>query len=546
MSRDDERHVLAGGGGTIAISPGAATKIYPHQGRYIVATVKMTSPNTIPAGATIDFSGNGAGPSQHFEPLSYEPDWTAVPIDIAVGDNTTGTARLCIRHMPGDTTNSIVVKARAGAGWVTKPDDAPTVTYTVLATEPDVACTGPSQVLLPIANADNLTPSSTQYTTAFTCKVTDGGVPVKGYVIEWHEAARDSLGLFSVLMNAYVSPTATYQDSLQQSNSGLLVDDRVQGGYFVRMETDDTGSANLYLVGKSTQGATAAGIRALYNFTTSDEHARSFLVVDPKLTALSERAPEVEGVVGKILDYTKLQDPPNVGVYIPSYSNPRPNDLIYLLVNGRIAAGPFYSPMPDGGQWNASFLESLGYSDTGDHANQQNEVLFIVFNSESGVVKPSLINEFAGRGDNQSGPAIPTGGTLDEAELYPLKHVINAQTLNGQVAFKVGLKQSNWTAKADDLLTATAVLTGFQVNSDAARMPARISANPIKLADEDISKGYAVLSFPSSDPFRGWDTMADYPYTKGHCYFVYQVQRAGAPLLSSRVCKTRLNTADMS
>ncbi|MGG1947906.1 hypothetical protein AB1286_24415 [Trinickia sp. NRRL B-1857] len=548
MSRDTEEKVLAGGGGTITISPSASTKIYPYQGRYIVATVKMASPNTIPTGATIDFSANGTGPSQHFQPLLYEPDWKAVPIAINAADNTTGTAKLCIRHVPGDATNTIVVNARAGAGWTTKPDDAPTMTYTVLSAAPMIACQGPTQAVLPIPSADNLTPSATQYTTHFTCKVMDGGMPVKGYVIEWHEAAQASLGLFSDLMNAYVSPTATFQQSLQQSDSPLLVDDSAQGGYFVRMETNDAGTADLYLVAKSSKGATAAGVQAHYNFTVSDEHARPFLVVDPTRTfkEFTESTPMVEAIQDKTLAYGALQAPPNVGVSIPPYPNPHPNDLIYLLVNGQIAAGPFYGPMPDQAQWNASFLESLGYSDMGENAGKQNQVLFIVCNSETGVVKPSLINAFYGSGDNQSGPAIPKGGMLDKAELYPLKRVINAGTLAGQVAIKIRLNQAAWTAKADDLLTATAVLTGYQLDSNVARTPVSASANPVTLTAQDISKGYVVLTFPSTDPFQGWDTMSDPPHAEGHCYIVYHVSRAGSPDLSSRVYAPILNTADMS
>lgn len=548
MSSDKAGRVLAGGGGTIAISPGAGTKIYTHQGRYIIATVKMTSPNTIPEGATIDFSANGTGPSQHFEPLLYEPDWKAVPITVNAADNTTGTAKLCIRHAVGDATNTIVVNARAGTGWTTKPDDAPTATYTVLSTEPMVACEGPTKAVLPIPSADNLTPAAAQYTTRFTCKVTDGGAPVKGFVIEWHEAAQASLGLFSDLMNAYVSQAATYQQSLVQSDSPLLITDSSQGGYFVRMETNDAGTADLYMVAKSTKGATAAGIQGHYNFTMSDEHPRPFLVVDPARTfkGLSESTPAVEAIKDQTLDYGALQTPPNVGVSIPDYPNPYPNDLIYLLVNGQIAAGPFYGPMPDEAQWNTSFLENMGYSDMGENAGKLNQVSFIVCNSQTGVVKPSLINAFYGRGDNQSGPAIPTGGTLDKAQLYPLKRVINAATLTGQVAIKIGLAQASWTAKRDDLVTATAVLTGYERYSNIARSPASTSANPVTLAAQDIAKGYVVLTFPSNDPFRDWDTKCDPPYSEGHCYIVYEIHRAGMPKQTSRVYSVILNTADMS
>ncbi|WP_206956995.1 hypothetical protein [Trinickia acidisoli] len=551
MSHDEKGRILSGGNGTITLTPDAATKIYPNQGRFITATIKMSGSNIIPPGATIDFSGSTNGESKYFTLLPYQHDVTAVPVQITEGDNTTGTATLGIRHDPKDKTNTIVVNAQAGAGWTTKPSDAQTVTYTVQAHDPVITCTGPSETMLPIPTAqdgDRLTPGATRYVTQFTCKVTDSGNPVKDYVIEWHESAEHSLGLFSGLMNAYVSATATYADRLQSGNA-LLVEDKAQQGYFVRMTTGADGTANLYLVAINSTGAIAQGVRALYNFSATDEHDRPFLVVNPTDTfaGFSELMPTVEAIEANTLYYDDLQNPPYVSVLIPSYPGNAPGDRIYLLVNGQIAAGPYHSPMTENDNWNSRFLESIGYSDIGPNAGKENEALFIVSNIESGLVKPSLINAFLGQGNNQ-GPIIQTDGTLDAPELVPLAGVINAHTLQAPpVAIKVDLDQSEtngWTAQIGDMLTATAVLTGYKPNSDVLNQSISVAANPFTVVD--LTSATVELQFPSVDPFKGWDRMKDSPYTEGHCYIIYTVQRAGVPNQSSQVLTLVLNTADMS
>lgn len=536
-----------GGAGSIILTPDASTKVYPHQGLCIVATVTMTGSSKIPAGATIDFSGSSKGLSSHFVGLLGQSEWTNVPIDIAPG-NASGTAKLFIRHDYSDTSNSIVVNAMAGSEWTggSKPDDATTVAYTLATTVPTIICSGPSSTLLalPSGQGDQLTPAAAQYTTSFTCVVKDGNNPVPGYVVEWHEGSDQSFGLFSTLMNAYTSATAVWADVLPSADA-VFVKDNNQQGYYVRMTTDASGVASLYLVAKDSTGPIAQSVTARYDFNVTYEYPRPFLVMDinESAQALEDIYPRIlDPMTGDTLNFDELQNPPYVSVSIPHYKNAHPTDNVYLVVNNEIAGGPYHYKA-DGSPVLCEFLASLAYSDLMS-GGQKNEMLFVVGGTETGLPSASTIRGFFGTGNNIQ----LTGGNLDAPELYPYAGHINQTTLSkGSVTIQVQLKQpdASWNAQLGDVVSATAVLTGYRPDSDALRVPITVPANVLPpIAAGDLTKGSILLHFPVA-PFEGWDQKKD-GGTQGQCCIIYSVVRAGQPNESSGLLTVVLNTANQS
>ncbi|HVW53573.1 MAG TPA: hypothetical protein VHC91_24725 [Trinickia sp.] len=536
-----------GGAGSIELTPDASTKVYPHQGLCIVATVTMTGSNKIPEGATIDFSGSSKGVSSHFVALLGQSTWTNVPIDIAPG-NASGTAKLFIRHDYSDTSNSIVMNATAGSEWIgaAKPDDASTVTYTLETTDPTIICSGPSSTLLelPTGQGDQLTPAATQYTTSFTCVVKDGENPVPGYVVEWHEGSDQSFGLFSSLVNAYTSSTAAWADVLPSADA-VFVKDINHQGYYVRMMTDANGVASLYLVAKDSAGPIAQSVTARHNFNVTYEYPRPFLVMDINnyAQALEDSYPRIlDPMTNDTLNFDDLQNPPYVTVSIPHYKDAHPADNVYLVVNNAIAGGPYHYKT-DSSSVPCEFLASLAYSDLMP-GGQKNEMLFVVGGMETGLPSASTIRGFFGTGNNIQ----LTGGNLDAPELYPYAGHINQTTLSkGFVTIQVELKQpdASWNAQLGDVVSATAVLTGYRPDSDALRVPITVPANVLPpIAEGDLRKGSVLLHFPAA-PFEGWDQKKD-GGTQGQCCIVYTVVRAGQPNQSSGLLTVILNTANQS
>ncbi len=540
---------LAGGGGTITIGPAQTTKIYPNQGRYITATVKMKVGNPIPEGATIDFSKNSTTDSAGFKTLFGEPAETSVRIAIDPQDSTQGVAKLCIRYDPTAGTNAIVVNAQAGAaGWTgPKPDDAATATYTVLAGDPTIICSGASKTVLAIPSAtdgDTLTPSNDECTTQFTCTVTDGGTPVPDYVVEWHESATSSRGLFSLLMNAYTAATATIADKLPSSDAVFLLDRNK--GDFVRTVTDINGTANLYLVAKHTYGAIAQGITACYDFGVNYEYPRPLLVIDTRAADLKELYPQIVDVMVKdTLDYGTLENPPYVSVTIPDDPAARPKDDIYLIVNKTVAAGPYHRDS-GGAALSARVLASLCFSDYfSGGGEQKNQLLFVVGSVDKGHAYASSITGFFGTGDNTQ---LVSGG-LDAPLLDPSEASINSTTLDvGWVGIDVQLDQSasnGWVAKVGDTIGATAVLTGYKPNSDVLRQPVTVTATPPPpITNDDLDRGFVLVKFPTTQ-FKGWDSRKTAPERQGRCCILYTVQGTGGEQ-SSQLLSVILNTADLS
>jgi len=415
--------------------------------------------------------------------------------------------------------------------------------------------------LLPIptvADGDRLTPAKDAYTTKFTCQVVDDttspSTPLPGYIVEWHEAASGAQGLFDGLMNVYVAGTAA--ENLLIPDSPFTFYSDTQQGYYLRMETNAQGIAELYLVATHSNGSMALGLRAQYDFAETQEQGRPFLVLDITQTGagLEESFPVVHGLAtspttGKTtLDYGELSDA-FVNVAIGKYPNQVPGDQLYLVVNGVIAAGPYDNPMDKtpSWTWDTTFPENLGYSDSGAHAGELNSVLFVVGNIETGNVGPSLASQFYGVGDNQQG-IIPVGGPLDAPRLLPARGAINRNSLRTPItiAFKLDQTYDNgWRAQAGDKVTAHATLTGYKTKSTMRRDPAQVSSAQVTIGADDLKKPILAIQF-ANDKFHDWDSMDGHPWTEGQCYIVYTIERGGIPDQISKVLAVTLNTANRS
>ena len=568
MSHGDHGTILVGSdNGTITISPATGTNLHWHQGRYIVATIKMSAGNSIPDGATINFSAGNSGNSANFVALpDVAADWKQIPIVVDAHDNTQGTATLPIRYDPTQDINAsltVTVHASAGTGWGPSPtpNEATAVSYTVLKSDPKVTCLGPTKTLLPIptaADGDQLTPAKDAFTTKFTCQVVDDSTspptPLPEYIVEWHEAASGAQGLFDGLMNVYVAGTAA--ENLLAPDNPFMFYSETQQGFYLRTETNAQGIAELYLVATHSNGPVALGLRAQYDFAETREQGRPFLVVDVTATGagLEESFPVVQGLAtstttGKTtLDYGQLSSA-FVDVAIGKYPNQVPGDQIYLVVNGVIAAGPYKNPMENTPSWTwaTQFAESLGYSDSGAHADELNSVLFVVSNIETGNVGPSLVTQFYGVGDNQQG-IIPSGGPLGTPRLSPARSAINRNSLRGPITITFKLDQTydnGWRAQAGDKVTAHATLTGFKTKSTTRRDPVQVSTAQVTIGAADLNKPTLSMQF-ANDDFHDWDSMDGHPWTEGQCYVVYTIERSGIPDQTSKVLAVTLNTANRS
>lgn len=555
-----EPTTLPGGNNTITLSPGDQTKIYQHQGRYLVATIKMAPTVDIPAGATIDFSKGNSQSSTGFLALPGEPDWTAVPIVVDPADNTKGAARLAIRHDPSDRTNTITVYAQASGAWgaVQPPAAAGPVGYTIITEDPTVTITSPDNALLNVpsgANADKLGPQDDGgvYTAHFSCKVTDdSGTAIPDYVVEWHEAGEQSAGLFSYQVNAYTSQTASYADAL--TLGGGLVEDKNQHGYYVRMVTNASGVADLYIVAKGTPGMYVSGVIPLFDYSEFTPIPCSFLVCDPTDVTLTQKPVTIVGETGEPGDYTldfdQLATSPFVQATVSPYTGAGPSDEIYLICNNKIVAGP-HSPPNHLGQWSwvANFLEGFCYSDVGPNAGKQNDVFYVV--AGDGGLDVSEHNQFYGTGNTLQG-SVPSG-PLALPTFFPNVGVINAGLVKSGQQLGVDIDLSNqpancgWTPQAGDRLTATAYMSGWQTKGTVATV-GQATATPVTLSENQTS-GVVRLYFPSNNPFKGYDSQAAPPYSNSECLVVYAVQPKGKsqyhPLYSDVLALT-LNTAGRS
>lgn len=541
-----------GGADTIVLTPDSGN-VYPHQGVRIVATITMQK-NPIPTNATIDFSGSSHGATQYVKALNHNgQDWTAVPIQIDEG-GLTGTAVLYARHDFTDTTNTMVVNAKAGAVWTTnRPSDADTVTYTVLTTQPVITCSGASKTVLAPGDGNQLTPAADASTTLFTITVTDGGgVAVPGYVVEWHEGTDGSLGLFTMLVNSYTSATATYADRLPSANAEFVNNG---AGVFIRTTTDINGKASLYLVAKNLPWTIASSIRAHYDFRASYEFPRPFFIFKESMSSesLDGFAPRIKDhcdtiTVGseqkKQLVFKDIEDPPNVRVSITPYKNASSVDDIYLLLNGAIASGPYQFDGPNSPVL-CEFPASLAYTSDGADPGQENDLRYIVAVTGTGQLLASESTLFYGKGENIQ----LLGGILEQPTLKGGVTVINStQLLSGPVTLQIPLNQlktANWEAKNGDVFTAVAYLNGYVPDTDVPRAPAMVLADPhAPVADGDFTNGYIELTFPI-DPFKGWDRSV----TKGNmgsCCFSYTVKRAGEDDKTSRLYVVQMDTANLS
>lgn len=560
---------LPGGGSTITLSPGDNTNIYQHQGRYIVATIQMGTGINIPTGATINFMKGTTKNSSGFLPLLGEPDPTQVPIVINAADPTKGIARLCVRHDPEDTTNTIKVYASAGGGWgvISTPADATGVSYNVLTYDPTVTIAGPTLVLIPVpaqSDGDDLSPSDPngpKFTTQLSCTVVDNTTgtanPLSDYVVEWHEGGALSSGLFSTLMNAYDSATATYADVLVPKDGGSLIYDPTQEGYFVRMVTNSSGVANLYLVAKYSSKKFGSSVIAHFDFTDFTPLKRAFFVLDPTDNDLSESSPSIDQVEsepggGNLLNFDDLTDPPNVYATITPYDGLATGDQLYLVANEQIVAGPYKPPpYPAVWSWNPTFPDSFLYSNTGVNANKPNAVLFVVVRANSTDILPSASNTFNGEGDTQQG-LIPTDGPLAVPKLKPAAGVINLTYLkNNGVHVEIDLKHQpadcGWTPTQGDRLAATAYLSGWKTGGTVTQT-AIVQATSVPLAQGDLTNGTVTLDFPSIVPFQDYDSKRGPKYRPSLCQIVYWVRPKGTPylLLNSAVLQVVLNTANRS
>ena len=576
---------LPGGGSTITLSPGDNTNIYQHQGRYIVATIQMAVGNNIPKGATIDFTKGNSLHSSGFVKLYGEPDWQNVPISINEADPTKGTARLGIRHDPEDLSGTINVYAKASGMWgtITPPTDAAGVTYQVLNYDPTVTLSGPDKMLVPVPLAsepnqgDQFAPNDEggKYTTHLSCTVVDNTTvpPTKlsDNVVEWQESGAKTIGHFDNLMNTYTSKTAEYPDRLQvEPIGGLLVKDDQQGGYFIRMETNSEGVADLYLVAEAQSGSVVGSVVPRYDMTDFTPAPMSFLVVDATDTAYP-RSPTVmnvtrqpDGTYTLDLDDDDDDDDDNynddgttVKVTITNFPGEKAGDQIYLVINGALCAGPYTvpgSPYTDNWQWNIHVPKSaFYYSDNVAVPGKLNQVLFVAVNVGSNDLRPSSINGFYGISTQLEGE--PTPGVLTAPVLSPTAHTqgtINKTWITAYgVAIDVDLQQASngWTPKVGDVLTATAVLKGWAAGGDipqSAVINATASVTLALTGSPPALPPLVTLTFPV-EGFKGWDSKDGGSYPTSICYFVYTVQPKGSRvLINSRALNVNINTANMS
>ena len=560
-----ETTTLPGGNGTITLTPGDQTKIYQHQGRYIVATIQMPPNVDIPAGAKIDFSKGNSESSTGFEPLPGEPDKTAVPIVVNPADKTKGEARLGIRYDTTDTSNTITMYAQASGTWagVQAPAAAGPVGYTIVTTDPTVTITTPDNALLiiPAQGQDQLPPQGNDASTAhFSCKVVDDkGQPIPDFIVEWHEAGAKSVGLFSYQVNAYTSPTSSYGDVLTHGIEGGLVRDSATSGYYVRMVTNASGVADLYMVAKASPGMYVSSVIPLFDYSEFTPVPFPFLVWDPKEVSIPQSAPVIAGETGwsanddssvGSLDFDTMPETPIVQATVQPYKNCSASDTIYLVCNKKIVAGPFSPPtnIDAWTGWVARFIDTFCYSDSGPNAGKTNDVFFVV--AKDGGLKVSEHNQFLGTGNLQQG-VIPTG-PLTVPMFNPYVGKINDQLVSGGQPFGVDIDLSNqpayagWTPQLGDRLTATAYMSGWREQGYVAAVGST-TATPLTLGQGQTS-GTVTLWFPSKDPFKGWDSQAN-TFENSVCLIVYAVHPNGAPayhVLYSEVLGLIVNTANES
>jgi hypothetical protein len=559
-----ETTALPGGGSTITLSPADKSTIYQHQGRYIVAEVTMATGVDIPLGAMINFTEGNSKKSSGFLPLPGEPDAHAVPIVPDPSDSTKGHARLCIRHDPADTTNTITIYAQAAGPWgaVTPPLSAGPVGYTILTYDPTVTIAGPDNQLLtlPGPGDDEFAPqdASGKYTAHFSCTVVDDttSTPISDYVVEWHEAGAHSAGLFSYMVNAYTSQTASYVQRLTgKGPEAGLIEDETQGGYYVRMVTNSSGVADLYIVAKHSPGKYVSALIPQFDYTDFTPLQAAFMVYDPNDVTLTRWSPDVSGVVLEnnqpTLDFGQLSDPPNVSVTIDPYDKAGPADKVYLLCNDAIVAGPYVPPNSQGTwEWNAVFPDSFCHSDSGLNAYKVNVATFVV--ARGGNVLVSAHNNFFGKGDTQEG-LIPTDGPLERPTLDPLATKISGGYLDANVlSIDIDLlnqpADGGWTPKQGDRVSAMAYMTGWATGG-AVKKTATATIPSVTLDQPTIGSGTLTLQFPSNDPFEGFDSNRNPPYTQSMCQIVYSVlPKGGSPyqLLYSQVLTVILNTPNQS
>jgi hypothetical protein len=550
--------------GTITLSPGDQSKIYQHQGRYIVAAIQMPPNTDIPDGATIDFMHGNTQSSTGFLPLPGEPDPTAVPIVVNPADKTKGEARLGIRYDTTDTSNSITMYAQASGKWAPAqpPAAAGPVTYTIVTVDPTVTITTPDNALLviPAQGQDQLPPHGNEASTAhFSCKVVDDkGAPIPDFIVEWHESGAKSAGLFSYQVNAYTSDTSSYGDVLTHGIEGGLVRDTATSGYYVRMVTNASGVADLYMVAKNIPGMYVSSVIPLFDYSELTPVPFPFLVWNPKEVSIPQSAPVIAGETGwsaagdvGSLDFDTMPETPIVQATVNPYANCSSSDAIYLICNKKIVAGPFSPPtnITAWTGWVARFIDVYCYSNSGPNAGQTNDVFFVV--AKDGGLRVSEHNQFLGTGNIQQS-VIPTG-PLTVPTFNPYVGTINDQLVTSTQPFGIDIDLSSqpayagWTPQAGDRLTATAYMSGWHEKGYVAAVGST-TATPLTLGQGQTS-GTVTLWFPSKDPFKGWDSQAQKPFENSVCLIVYAVNPNGTPayhVLYSDVLGLIVNTVNES
>jgi hypothetical protein len=558
-----ETTTIPSGNATITLTPGDQTKIYQHQGRYIVATIQMPLNTDIPDGATIDFTQGNSQHSSGFLALPDEPDWTAVPIVPNPADKTKGEARLGIRYDTTDTSNTITVYAQASGKWspVQAPTAAGPVTYTVVTTDPTVTLTPPDNALLtaPDKGNDQLAPSGNDKSTAhFSCTVVDDqNHPIPDFIVDWHEAGAKSVGLFSYQVNAYTTLADNYNARLTDAIQGGLLEDTDKGGYYVRMVTNAQGVADLYLVARGTAGTYVSGLMPVFDYSELTSVPSPFLVYDPNESSLPGSSPVITDEKGwtdhtsvGTLNFDTMTYSPFVQATVQAYQNYSASDQIYLTCNGKIVAGPASPTGKAWESWTATFIDAFCYSNTGPNAGDKNVVQIFVATG-NGELKISEKNQFTGTGSTQQ-TSIPNG-PLKMPVFYPDVGYINYNLIKNDQPLGVVIdldsqpKYAGWTPQPGDRLTAVAYMRGWKQNGYVEAVGSTATTPKTLAAGE--TTGNITLYFPSDDPFRDWDSQLAAPHTQGECLVVYAVQPKGTSVynqLYSEVLYLVLNTARKS
>jgi hypothetical protein len=285
-----------------------------------------------------------------------------------------------------------------------------------------------------------------------------------------------------------------------------------------------------------------------------------FLVWNPALTTLPQQAPSIAGETGWAdssdvgsLDFEHMPETPIVDATVPRYDPCSSSDKIYLVCNKLIVAGPFSPPDPTGSwaSWDARFIDTYCYSDTGPNAGAKNDVFFVVARNGGGL-DTSGHNQFFGTG-NTLQSTIPTG-PLSVPTFNPAVGAINYGLVSSDQPLGIDIdltsqpSYAGWTPQAGDYLTATAYMSGWKDHGYVEAVGSA-TATPYTLLQDDLGKTVTLwFSSTEKDQFKDWDSNAK-TYGNSVCLIVYAVHPNGAPsyrVLYSEILGVILNTANQS